>query len=142
MNEITYCKLLTANDVGQTKSHQAGIHIPKGNPDLLTFLPKLDGKTLNPSVWLKCQDQNGEIWNFRFVYYNNKFHSESGRRNEYRITHMTKFLKANATTVGDTFSISNLSTNNFYTIRIEHKEEYNNVTNNIVVRLKGWSRLH
>jgi hypothetical protein len=42
MSIQTYEKQLTANDTGETGAHQAGIHIPKSQKDLLSFLPPLD----------------------------------------------------------------------------------------------------
>ena len=83
-------KVLSPNDVGETGAHQAGILIPKVE-EILNYFPPLDKKVKNPSVFISFTDESGEKWKFRFIYYNNKFFG--GTRNEYRLTHMTKFFK-------------------------------------------------
>ena len=47
-------KHLTANDLGVTGSHQAGIHVPK---DMAGFFPQLERGRVNPDAWLSV-----EIW--------------------------------------------------------------------------------
>src|SRR5215469_7482404 len=44
-------KTLSANDVGSTGAHQAGILIPK-DPKILAFFPTLDASTKNPRISL------------------------------------------------------------------------------------------
>ena len=83
-------KVLTANDTGETGSHQAGILIPKDS-EMLNFFPVLDVKADNPREILHVTDFSGKTWKFNFIYYNNKF--RGGTRNEYRLTCMTTFLK-------------------------------------------------
>jgi len=140
MSELTFSKVLTANDTGKTGSHQAGLHIPKTNMEFLDFLPTLDGNVLNPSEWLTCIDEYGEVWKLRFVYYNNKFHSVNGRRNEYRLTHITKYLKQNAAFEGDSFVISRVSGNSTFKIKVM-ADEGNRLENYpIKVKLAGWRK--
>lgn len=93
-------KLLSANDLGLTGAHQAGITIPK-NPDILGFFPPLDSDLYNPDFWMTATTpQTGESWQLRFIYYNNKTHGQ-GTRNEYRLTHTTQMLRSLSASPGD-----------------------------------------
>ncbi|WP_104180289.1 EcoRII N-terminal effector-binding domain-containing protein [Arthrobacter sp. B0490] len=93
-------KLLSANDLGLTGAHQAGITIPK-NLDILGFFPPLDAASYNPDFWMTVSTpQTGQQWPLRFIYYNNKTHDQ-GTRNEYRLTHTTQMLRALSATAGD-----------------------------------------
>ncbi|MGR9578399.1 EcoRII N-terminal effector-binding domain-containing protein [Pandoraea sputorum] len=114
----TFCKTLSANDVGATGAHQAGILIPKSERELLDFFPKLDSAVKNPDAWIECVDEVGVHHRFRFVYYNNRFHDVNGTRNEYRITYMTKYFKAAGASEGDTFEISRSDGKAPYKIRV------------------------
>jgi hypothetical protein len=102
------CKVLSANDTGETGSNQSGILVPK-NPEILSFFPKLDNHQKNPRTILKFEDASGIFWNFTFIYYNGKYFG--GTRNEYRLTGMTKFFKQNSLKSGDSINF-----------RIEEKE--------------------
>jgi len=86
----TISKTLTANDVGITGGHQAGMLIPK-DPRLLGFFPKLNPNDYNPRCHLTFTDDSGTRWEFAFIYYNNKLFS--GTRNEYRLTRMTQYIR-------------------------------------------------
>ncbi|BBU33380.1 hypothetical protein BTHE68_71140 (plasmid) [Burkholderia sp. THE68] len=114
----TFCKTLSANDVGATGAHQAGILIPKSEKELLDFLPQLDSAVKNPDAWIECVDEAGVHHRFRFVYYNNRLHDATGTRNEYRITYMTKYFKAAGASEGDTFEISRSDRKAPYKIRV------------------------
>jgi len=109
-------KVLSPNDVGKTGGHQAGILIPKIG-EILDYFPPLDTNTRNPSVFISFKDESTERWKFRFVYYNNKFFG--GTRNEYRLTHMTKFFKAKNLKEGDTIIF--YMENEFFKIKHERK---------------------
>lgn len=92
-------KTLSANDVGETGAHQAGILVPKER-DILSFFPSLNPKEKNPRVTLAFWEDDGITrWNFNFIYYNNRFFG--GTRNEFRLTCMTKYLRARNAGVGD-----------------------------------------
>jgi hypothetical protein len=97
-------KILSANDIGETGGHQAGILVPK-DPKILSFFPHLNPGEKNPRVTLAFREMD-EItrWNFNFIYYNNRFFG--GTRNEYRLTCMTKYLKARNASVGDIVDLS------------------------------------
>ena len=85
-------KKLSANDVGDTGGHQAGILVPK-EPSVLSFFPVLDPSTKNPRMILVMREQsNGTRWEFNFIYYNSR--RFGGTRNEYRLTCMTAYLKS------------------------------------------------
>jgi hypothetical protein len=136
-----YHKVLTANDVGKTNAHQGGICIPKTGQSPMHILPYLDPSIKNPYVWINCRDQNSNIWSFRYIYYNSKLHPSvnektgkyQGTRNEYRITHLTKYLKANCAKVGDVFEISKRL--NFYEINLIKKSR----SSDLKIVLRGWS---
>jgi hypothetical protein len=138
-------KTLSANDVGSTKAHQAGIHIPKTEKALLDFLPPLDPQEKNPFAWIECVDENDEIHRFRYVYYNNKLHDEGGTRNEYRITHMTGYLSRIGAKAGDVLEISRSAKDDHYSLRMLYSNQTKKSGANPLngpVKLKGWNRVH
>jgi hypothetical protein len=99
----TITKILSPNDTGESGSHQAGMLIPK-HPDILAYFPALDDGTKNPRVHLQFKDNLGGVWTFAFIYYNNAFFG--GTRNEYRLTRMTEFFRANHLSAGDELILS------------------------------------
>ena len=142
----TFRKVLSANDIGLTGGHQAGILIPKRNAQLLRFLPQLDRGVKNPDAWLLCIDDDGENHRFRFVYYNNKFHDARGTRDEYRLTHMTTWLRHQEARVDDSFEIRRRLEEAEYRIRIVRHETLEDTTlddsGSSRIRLRGWRRVH
>lgn len=146
MTKKAFRKTLSANDVGSTGGHQGGILIPKSEAELLEFLPPLAPHTKNPNTWIVCEDEMGEIRKFRFVYYNNKLHDEGGTRNEYRITHMTKYFRETQAKEGEAIEISRIEPISHYKIRIVRavqpaEKEQNE--NGFKIKLKSnWSRIH
>ena len=97
-------KVLSANDTGETGGHQAGICVPRGS-DVLSFFPDLGNATKNPRVSLDFIDACGQSWTFNFIYYNNKFHSPTGTRNEYRLTGLTRYFRENGLRSGDEITL-------------------------------------
>lgn len=91
-------KILSANDVGETGTHQAGMLIPKTD-EILSFFPPLNRNTKNPRAILDFTDINNRLWRFVFIFYNNAFFG--GTRNEYRLTHMTAYLQSYKLQSGD-----------------------------------------
>lgn len=140
MKMQTFKKTLSANDAGESGGHQAGILVPKGDADFRAFLPELGNAEKNPRAWIECTDPNGHTWDFCFIYYNNKFHDERGTRDEYRITHMTKFLRSFGAAVGDNFVISGIPRTGRYEISLEKEVQMGERTNRI--KLRGWRRVH
>ena len=142
MTKQTFTKPLTANDTGESGGHQAGIHIPKTDQELLAFLPELDPNLKNPDAWITCTDEAGQKWTFRYVYYNNKLHDEEGTRNEYRITHMTKYFRAVGGQEGDELHISGGTDRSEYEIRVIKAKEQEESFQIGRIKLKGWRRVY
>ena len=134
----TFSKILTANDTGQTLSHQAGLHIPKSNQELIEFLPKLDPSQKNPDSWILCIDENYVTWKFRFVHYNNKLTQANGTRDEYRLTHTTNCIKSSNAMSGDELVLAKSSSAKKYKINIKKRK----IKIPEKIKLKGWRRVY
>jgi len=105
-------KVLTANDVGTTGGHQAGITIPRSE-EMLNFFPRLDSNVINPSTEVRCFVHDGrEPIVLRYIYYNGKLHGTS-TRNEYRLTGLTKFFRDHEAATGDELIFRRESSNQF-----------------------------
>lgn len=145
MTKKTFRKTLSANDTGATGGHQGGILIPKTEKELLAFLPPLDAGVKNPDSWIRCLDEHGVERKFRFVYYNNRLHDANGTRNEYRITHMTGYLREMRAAGGDGLEISREDGSALYKIRIVRPPVEHVRPAESPVRIKissGWRRVH
>lgn len=104
MRPYAISKTLSANDLGETGGHQAGILVPKES-NILAYFPSLHASVKNPRLELSFYEEDDVTkWNFFFIYYNNKFFN--GTRNEYRLTWMTKYLRAKNVKVGDIVELS------------------------------------
>lgn len=147
MTTKTFIKTLSANDVGTTGGHMGGILVPRGDGQLLAFLPPLDPGVMNPSAWIDCVTLDGQVLRLRFVYYNNRLHAPNGTRNEYRITYLTKFLRDANAKEGDAFEICKEDGQDRYRIRVislDHSAEQSSDEDG-PVRIKlttGWRRVH
>ncbi len=141
MTNKTFAKYLSANDTGKTGSHQAGILVPRTDPELLSFFGCLDPRELNPDAWICCVDERGERWRFRYIYYNNKLHTANGTRNEYRLTHLTKYLRSADASPGDRLMFSATRTPGTFTVALQPQDKVALQQPQSVV-LKGWSRVH
>jgi hypothetical protein len=148
MTSESFAKVLSANDTGATGGHQAGILIPKGHPALLAFFPPLDASVQNPDAWVEVVDGSGRVWKLRYIYYNNRFHAANGTRNEYRLTHLTRYLREAGARAGDSLIFTATATPGRYRIAIMPSApggETCATTHPVrsgVVRLSGWSRVH
>lgn len=139
-----FSKILSSNDVGETSSHQVGVHIPKTGVTPLKILPILDSKVKNPCVWIEATDPHERVWKLRFIYYNSKLHPQiddngvkKGTRNEYRVTHITKFFSAYNAKCGDFFILTKKEDGSYYVeITPYQKEPFG------VIRLAGWRAIH
>ena len=81
--QSAFCKFLSANDSGESKSHQSGVYIPKTSISILFDEPGKKGEL--KERWVKIKWQDGTIvTDSRFIYYGQK------TRNEYRITNFGK----------------------------------------------------
>jgi len=139
MTEQRYEKTLTANDTGHSGGHQAGIHIPKSQQDLIALLPPLNAGIKNPSVWITAVDEHHVDWQFRYVYYNNSLHDAGGTRDEYRITHMTSYFRAAGARPGDVLIIQGEPGTGTIAIAVRGSGSASEPRR---VRLRGWRRVH
>lgn len=110
-------KTLSSNDVGTTGTHQSGILIQKSDARH-PLLPALNRDIKNPDASLVCIDERGKQHDFRFVYYNNKFHDEYGTRDEYRITYIMAYLQEVGAKEGDVFILKHAPGSAHYNIAI------------------------
>ena len=94
-------KTLSANDIGLTGGHQAGILIPKTG-GVLPFFPALDSRQKNPRTVLHvvAPEIGPQVFELTFIHYNNRI-VESGTRDEFRLTGMTSLLRSLHPEVGD-----------------------------------------
>ncbi|MGE0074131.1 MAG: type II restriction endonuclease [Sphaerochaetaceae bacterium] len=76
--KIAYCKFLSANDTGETNSHQSGIYIAKPAVPVIFNVPGIKGSNMDRYVEIVWQDAFKT--QSRFIYYG------QASRNEYRIT--------------------------------------------------------
>ena len=105
-SDIEIQKILTENDLGITKSHQAGFLIPL---QLMTYgvFPVLSDETLNPRLKLSLVDLESSLrYSVNYIKYNNKHFG--GTRNEYRITGIARFLRLNLLKPGDSIVFKSL----------------------------------
>lgn len=144
MTQRSFAKILSANDVGATGSHQAGILVPKADPELLSFFPALDASVHNPDAWITCTDDAGDEWKLRYIYYNNRFHCETGTRNEYRLTCLTPYFRRTAARPGEQLVFTATPTPGRYliTVRRDQNEQAARVVRTGVIALRGWRRIH
>ncbi len=135
-------KVLTANDTGETRSHQVGVHVPKTSLELLAFFPYLDASEKNPRCRLTAIDAHGKSWVLDLVYYNNKLHDPKGTRLEYRLLHVTRFLRAHGARSGDRLVLTGQPGSGSYYATVVAKEDNTDDRKGTVVRLRGWRRVH
>lgn len=105
---IKIYKTLTRNDTGETHSHQSGITIPVKVAKSGVF-PDMGTDKLNPRVPLLFYDENHNLWEFQYIYYNDVFFGKPRHQahNEHRLTCITKYIAENDIKSGDSvwFSI-------------------------------------
>lgn len=131
-------KTLSANDTGATKSHQAGMLIPKTDVEFRKFLGDLDPTLKNPRKTVVCLDEHSRPHELNFIYYNNKLHDPHGTRNEYRLTGLTAYMRQANANMGDEIEISRVSDTPFFQISLIR----NNQEMSAKVVLRGWRRVH
>ena len=130
-------KALTANDLGLTGTHQAGILIPKVS-EVLAFFPRLDEDEYNPDIELSVKTPaTNEWWEIRFVYNNNKLHG-CGTRNEYRLTRTGRMLIALGAAVGDEVIFSRDRVGDFV-VSVEATGQVASVDDKVTMLSNGWS---
>ncbi|MDA7646958.1 hypothetical protein N8675_03395 [Akkermansiaceae bacterium] len=148
MSSKTYEKILSANDVGKNGGHQGGVCVPKANQDLISFFPTLDASRINPDAWIECIDPNNRPWRMRYIYYNGKLHGKS-TRNEYRITHMTKFFREWNADEGDSLLFEETDLACVYRVAVrsdKDRDECNDARPKnppvIILKSHNWNRIH
>ena len=129
-------KTLSRNDTGETGSHQAGIAIPRIT-EILSFFPDLDKKIKNDNIQMNFKDSSGKTWEFKFIYYNNKFHDDGGTRNEYRLTRTTGFIKNYALKEGDIITLSKYK-NDQYSIGFTENKSSPGTLEDILILGNSW----
>ena len=132
-------KVLSANDVGETHSHQAGMHIPKVD-SVLQFFPALNPKVKNPDTVMVVKDPlTGAHWNLRYVYYNGRLLND-GTRNEYRLTGITGMLRAMGARRGDTLKFTRSTSGEILVslVPIDHEDAEPVLTTEPGVLPGGW----
>lgn len=106
-SELSFTKVLSANDLGRTGSHQSGILIPK-EKGILSLFPPLDPTEVNPSkkvAAVAIVDGATSAFQLRFVYYNGKLFGRNSR-NEYRLTRTAQLFRLLAPNPGDRLVLS------------------------------------
>lgn len=144
MTKKTYRKTLSANDAGETKSHQAGMLIPKADHEFRAFLGELDPTIKNPRKTIRCFNEHGEEVELQFIHYNNKFHDENGTRNEFRLTCLTGYLRQSGAKSGDELELSKEEDQSVFQMKLisnNNSDEPGDETPNRIV-LRGWRRVH
>jgi hypothetical protein len=137
MTLLSAQKVLTANDLGLTGTHQSGILIPK-DPATLSLFPRLDEAQYNPDTRISVlSPQTGEHWELRFVHYNNRVHGQ-GTRDEYRVTGTAKLLRALGASVGDILRISRTAVGDIE-IRVEPAPRGHHLDGDPITLSNGWS---
>jgi hypothetical protein len=121
-------KRLTANDIGDTGGHQAGITIPKAGP-MIAFFPRLDVREFNPRATLRAIDfHTNDMFDLEFIYYNGRLLGRS-TRNEYRLTGLSRFLRRNDAVVGDLLRIEREDELIWLSIQRLIVDEYSSISN-------------
>lgn len=114
--KIAYCKFLSANDTGETDSHQAGIYIAKPAVPVIFDEPGIKGS--NKDRWVEILWQEDFSTKSRFIYYG------QGTRNEYRITQFGRgfpFLRPEHT--GDLFVLVQMEKDQYLGYVLSTEEE-------------------
>ena len=124
-------KTLSPNDMGDTRSHQPGIYVPKR---LAHFFPSLNEGELNPRSIVELQSEQGVTSTCDFIHYNNKV-VNGGTRDEYQITRIRPFLVACGARTGDTIEFDRIDANR-YLVRIVQSEA-RVVSGTVIVDLTG-----
>lgn len=127
-------KRLSPNDMGETDSHQAGIHVPKA---LTEFFPDLDESVLNPRTALRLINEKDEVGICSYIHYNNKL-IEGRTRDEYRITRIRPFLVACGAQTGDVIEFVRVADSR-YRIRVLSSNSIPDGTTVVVDLARGWT---
>lgn len=102
MNDKFY-KVLSKNDVGETHSHQSGIRIPYPIAKETGIFPQLSPELLNPRSEVVFYDEEGTMYTFQYIWYNDELHNKDRKRghNEFRLTCVNVYLNKVKAKSGD-----------------------------------------
>ena len=90
-------KRFSRNDLDRTGGHQSGLLVPKC---AVPLFPTLAEDVENPRMELEIEDQDGRRFSATYIHYNNKVVGQ-GTRDEYRLTRMRDWFRANEPEVDD-----------------------------------------
>jgi hypothetical protein len=128
-------KRLSENDVGATRSHQAGFLIPKElvNNGLFEVLPT---DILNPRLKLKFVDLSDQSALYlSYIFYNNR--NFGGTRLEYRLTGLTRWIKKHGLRSGDVLQISRTAQHDYSVDILKGERKPSNLSDESWVALYG-----
>jgi len=135
---VKVSKRLSANDLGLTGTHQAGILIPK-RQEVIGFFPMLDEESYNPSckVAIFLPDL-GEFVELRFIHYNGK-RTGASTRDEYRLTGTTRVLRVLGASEGDILEFTR-SANGDVHVRVldASANDEGNIFGDVIPLSGGW----
>lgn len=104
-HHIKFTKVLSANDLGLTGTHQSGVLLPKALA-MHSFLPELNYETINPRAtvefWCPALSSTIEV---QYIYYNAKTLG-TGTRNEFRLTRLAPLFHVAKPRVGQLLEFS------------------------------------
>lgn len=137
--KISVSKVLSANDLGLTGTHQAGILIPKRS-EIISFFPALDESKRNPSCEVAVfVPAIGHYLELKYIHYNGK-KTKTSTRDEYRLTRMTGILREMGAVEGDRLEF-NRNSNGEIHLTLSHdsaNDESEIVSGEVVQLSSGW----
>lgn len=137
--ELEFSKILSANELGITQSHQAGLLVPK-RIALLSYFPSLDPFAINPREVMNFYvlDLGVEV-SLNYIYYNNKDRG-LGTRSEYRLTGTTRLFRQLEVVPGQEIEFGYIE-NALRAIIIKQRDEKQIATrssNRLFITTNGW----
>jgi len=140
--EFEFSKILSANELGITRSHQAGLLVPK-RIALLPYFPPLDLFAINPREVMNFHvpDLGVEV-SLNYIYYNNKDRG-LGTRSEYRLTGTTRIFRQLEVVPGHEIEFGYIE-NALRAIIIKKQEEKltaSRSSNRLFITTNGWKIL-
>jgi hypothetical protein len=128
-------KRLSENDVGETKSHQAGFLIPKEFVKNGLF-SELSNEVLNPRLRLRlCDLMDGSEIYVSYIYYNNRIFG--GTKLEYRLTGLTAWIKKHGLKSGDLLQINRIDVHDYTVEVLKGERKPSNLSSESWIALYG-----
>lgn len=117
-SKLAYCKFLSANDTGESQSHQAGIYVTKEAAAILFEEICEKGHNFHREISVKWQDHKNTIC--RASYYG------KGTRNEYRITRTGQELsRLSISPTGSLFILTKITEKNYEAFVLDNDADIN-----------------